>query len=48
MSEETPEAALTDGDELFEHHRIVADKGQRLPASEGGWTAAVVVVCGCV
>ena len=30
MSEETPEAALPDGDELFEHHRIVADKGQSL------------------
>ena len=30
MSEEPPQDALPDGDELFEHHRIVADKGQSL------------------
>ena len=30
MAEELPEEALPDGDELFEHHRIVADKGQSL------------------
>ena len=30
MVEELPEEALPDGDELFEHHRIVADKGQSL------------------
>ena len=30
MAEETPDDALSDGDELFEHHRIVADKRQSL------------------
>ncbi|MBK12808.1 MAG: RNA pseudouridine synthase [Crocinitomicaceae bacterium] len=30
MAEETPEETLPDGDELFEHHRIVADKRQTL------------------
>ena len=30
MTEETPEETLPDGDELFEHHRIVADKKQGL------------------
>ena len=30
MSEDTSIEAHADGDELFEHHRIVADKGQGL------------------
>ena len=30
MAEEAPQEGHLDGDELFEHHRIVADKGQNL------------------